>query len=114
MIDKTELELKQLAIDLVEGKVFTSNHLCAEGREDMISSIFMPLALGALSGMPEEELKQLGMVYEYLDKAGPIAVNGFPTFMSCGLLTLNDARKMMDFSKEYLAKKSEFLTPVNP
>ena len=83
---KTEQELRQLAVDIKSGAVFTTNHMPTSD-EHMIGSIFMPLML-----MNEEQHKDFidkkpGMVYEYLEKAMPRSVNGYPTFMSFEFLT---------------------------
>jgi hypothetical protein len=50
----------------------------------------MPVILGAMSSFSEEGSKSIGMVYEYFDKAGPRAINGYPMFMSCAFLNQKD------------------------
>jgi hypothetical protein len=37
--------------------------------------------------------------YEYYDKAGPMAVNGYPTFFSCGFLTADERTKVIEYHK---------------
>lgn len=80
-------ELNKLAKDIATNLVFTSNHI----RDNHLTgSIFMPLILGAMSNFSEEGIKSVGMVYEYFDKAGPRAINGYPMFMSCAFLNQKD------------------------
>jgi hypothetical protein len=74
----TEDELKTLARDMAMEKVFTSNHV-PDHDARMLGMIFMPLALGGLGGRNPEEI---GMIYEYLDRAGPRSINGYPCFFS--------------------------------
>ena len=84
--DMPENELKQLAIDMAQGNVFTSLHLPPVETEDdardhvhMVRSIFMPIGLG---GIGDIDIKTLGFFWERLDKAGPRSINGYPMFFS--------------------------------
>jgi hypothetical protein len=52
--------------------------------------VFMPIALGAFSEYSEEARKDIGMVYEYLDKAGPRSINGYPIFFSFRVVNVKD------------------------
>ena len=66
----------------------------------MLRSVFMPLAL-----MDEETAKKLAerdvsMIYERMDKAGGLAVNGYPTFMSMQFLTRDEVDRLSVFLKE--------------
>ena len=75
----TDDEIKQVAEDMYKGIVFTDRQL--ERRED-IQSVFVALAL-----MEQEQLDKFnknppGMIYEYMDRAGPWAINGMPIFFS--------------------------------
>lgn len=82
-----ENDLNQLAKDFVAGKVFT--HLQCRIPED-IPAVFTPIALGGLSGMSEEDIHDIGLIYERLDKRGPLSVNGMPSFFSFSLLNKSD------------------------
>ena len=42
---------------------------------------------GSLSN---EDLDKIGLIYEYLDQAGPMAINSFPMFMSMRILHADD------------------------
>jgi hypothetical protein len=60
-----------------------------------------------LANFPQEEenyknyLENIGLVYEYLDKAGPIGVNGNPIFFSANILNKEDSDKMFTFYEQY-------------
>jgi hypothetical protein len=96
---RSDEELKQIAIDILAGRIFTSNHI----GEDMLMHTFMVMAL-----MSEEEKVQFMekkpvMVFEYLSKAGPRSVNGYPVFLSLEYLVedeLNIVNKYYDALKK--------------
>ena len=49
----------------------------------------------------EVKLESIGMVYEYLDKAGPTGINGKPCFFSLRLLNKDDTKKVFDYYEKY-------------
>ena len=82
---KTDQELRKIAMDFVEGKIFTDRQISSE---DMIPTVFMPLGL-----MDEEQMADLisakpRLIYEYLDSIGPMGmgINGHPIFFSARFL----------------------------
>jgi len=89
----TEEEIKKLADDIYSGLVFTDRHI---KNLDDISRVFMPLAL--LSGAQIEEFKvdMPGMIYEYIDKAGPLSIDGMPMFLSFRCLNQEDEKKVYE------------------
>ena len=92
-----EEELKKLAVDIVNGKVFTSLHL--EGDDmNLLGHIFTPCLFGALE---EIDTSNLGLIYEYLDKAGPRSINGYPTFFSMKILSMADNEKLFEYMNKY-------------
>ena len=86
-------DLKKLAKDLVDGKVFLSS----DPKE--IQMCFMVLLFADSKDIPPD----LAAVYEYYSEAGPMACNGKPMFMSARLLVKNDMdqlRLLVDQYKE--------------
>lgn len=102
---KTEEELKQIAMDLVDGKIFSILQLKNPSDVDMV---FMPIALGAFSELTKEQIEDIGLIYEYLDKAGPRAVNGNPCFMSFQYLSREPSMKVLELAKKYKELKANF------
>jgi len=49
----------------------------------------------------DEYVKSIGMIYEYMDKASPMGINGQPCFMSCQFLSKEDANRMWVFYGKY-------------
>ena len=83
----TDDELREFVCAFVDGRIFTAHQVQNEG---MIPQVFMPLALGALAQYQPETLTEIGTVYEYLNKAGPMSINGMPTFFSCRFVHVKD------------------------
>jgi hypothetical protein len=104
--DMPDEELRKLAVDYVENKIFTSTQI---REEDLLPTIFMPVLFGLFSGWTKEELKEVGFLYEYLTEAGPRAVNGYPIFFSCRVINRNDAERFREYATVLLAQREAFL-----
>lgn len=94
-MERTEKELYQIANDLYAGQIFTNLHIHESERARMTGLVFMNLLF--LNEEQREELKKEDavLVYEYIQKAGPRSVNGYPTFTSCWYLSRTDYTRMM-------------------
>ncbi len=92
-IPMTDQEAKQLAEDMYKGLVFTDRHV---QRKEDIPGVFMPLALMDSKFVEELQKNPPGMIYEYMDKAGPMAMNGMPMFLSCRMISIDDAKKVFE------------------
>ena len=101
MNKKSYEELKQIAKDMVAGKIFTDRQI---PKTTPLHLVFMPFVF-----MEEKqrtkltdqiEKKEIYMIYEYLEKAGPRAINGMPTFMSCNMLSKTETDIMLDYFKK--------------
>lgn len=89
-------EIREFVRDLEGGHVFTSDHV---KREEDIPRVFMPLLMGAAAQF-EDVIDDVGVLYEYTDKAGPRAVNGMPMFMSFSLMHKDDWKIVLDTYNE--------------
>lgn len=103
--NQADEDLKKLAVDLYEGRIYTDRHLPANQTAGMV---FMPLILGAFADWSDEEKKQVGMIYEYIDKALPRGVNGQPIFGSFRMLNRHDVEIVQEHLTKYSAMKKEF------
>ncbi len=92
---QSEEFLTQLAKDIVNNLVFTSDHMPHEKLETL-GIVFMPLLLGALQHYSEEAVKDIGMIYEYYKQACPTSINGYPTFISFRILNVKDRKLVLD------------------
>jgi hypothetical protein len=92
---KKEKDLRDLAEDIYKGSVFTNRHI---GEMEMLTTIFMPL--GFMKKKDLSNLKGAGMIFEYLEKALPRSINGYPMFMSFNCLNRKDTVKVWNYYKE--------------
>jgi len=106
--NKTEEQLKQLALDAVDNKIFTDRHF-PQGQQNMVPMVFMPIGLGLFKDWTKDEISRVGMIYEDLSKAGPRSVNGLPTFMSLQMINVTDFDKFAKYADEYMQLKDMFL-----
>jgi hypothetical protein len=83
----TDDEIKELARDIVEDKVFTSG-MCPQ---EMLGMVFMPYGLGGMNNM---DLANVGAIVEHYAKAGERGINGYPMFMSCRVIHKDDWTKV--------------------
>ena len=86
--DLTESEMKTLAEDIRNDRVFTSGHIPLE-HADMTNQVFMDfLWVGVKREAAIEQEGGVGMVYQYLDQAMPSqTVAGLPRFQESFWLT---------------------------
>lgn len=93
---RTPEEIESLAKSLYKNEIFTDQHV----RNQDLGCVFMVLSLGAFKNFTEEEVSDIGLIYEYLHQAGPMSVNGYPTFFSLNLLSRNDAKLVFERYEE--------------
>lgn len=91
-------ECSRLVSSMYAGSVF-GTWMLPKSDFPLIKHIFLPLALGV------EPPDDIDSIYEYLDQAGPRAINGYPTFFSMRILTHEDRPKVL----EKIAKLEEAL-----
>ena len=96
---KTDQELKQLAMGILAGTVFTDRHVPKQDQK-LVSSIFMPLIFMDEKSHKDFTEQQPGLLYEDLNKAGPRGVNGYPIFSSMRFLTQEETERLDGFYKE--------------
>lgn len=102
---KTKEELKQLALDICEGRVFGSWQIDREGDLPMV---FMSLMFMSEDQMRDALTREVVDVYEYLDKAGPRSMNGMPCFFSHQELTKQERELLKPLVEKMLKMREEF------
>lgn len=95
---RTNDELRTIALDFYKGLIFSDKHLSSK-EIDMLPKIFMPLIF--LSEKQREEMKNVGLIYEYNSKAGPMGINGYPIFSSMNCLTKEETKKMIQYYEKF-------------
>jgi len=97
MKNKDKKELKQIAVDILAGRIFTDRDI---PESHSIESHFMVLAF-----MKTEQIEKLlkdppGLIYEYISKAMSRAVNGLPVFSSMQMLSQHDTEIVFDYCQK--------------
>lgn len=101
-------KLKQLAMDVIDGKVFGS-WMLRNGDERLLPNIFMTIMF--MPAWWEFELRRDKIVhfYEFESEASPRGINGYPCFFSMRLLDQDDSRKLESFMKKISVMRQEFM-----
>lgn len=94
-VPKTDAEIRQLAEDLYRDLIFTDRHING-GNTDMIKSIFMPLFFLEEKDIESLKKAKIGLFFEYYKAAGPMSVNGYPTFFSVQMLSESDTKRLFE------------------
>lgn len=97
LLDLSEEKLRELAQDYVDRKIFTDRNASSDVK---LRRVFMPIAFGAFDNVPEEDMKNLGLIYEYISAAAPRSINGLPIFTSMRFLNRSDTDKLATYAKE--------------
>lgn len=102
---KSDDFLRQLAMDWLDGRVFTSYRLS----NDEIMQVFPILLLMNKDQRTTMIAEDVCMIYEYLTEAGPYTVNGNPAFLSANVLTRNETFRLGQWVGKYSKLKKGFL-----
>lgn len=97
----TEERLKELALDIVKDKIFLSDYLTPSEASSLLNVIFMPLLFFDQKQIDEMKEDNIATFYGYYSDAGPRAINGFPQFMSFGMLTEEQRVKVFNYCDKY-------------
>lgn len=100
--NREDAGIKQLALDYVENKIFTS----ANTDPNVVGMVFMPILFGATKGLDPEDI---GLIFSYMKDAGPRSINGYPMFMSCGFLNQHDNKLFWEYVDVLNAQRKSFL-----
>ena len=101
----SDAKLKQIAQDLYSGKIFCNRQI---RRQEDIGMVFMPLLLMSDQDFWVMQKNPPGLVYEYMHKAGPRSINGYPVFMSCYILSQENTKRMIVFYEKLCLLMDDF------
>lgn len=103
----SDAQLRKLAMDVNAGHVFGS-WMLGPHDQHIYSMVFMTLAFMKPEMIEDMKRKEVVQIYEYLNKAGPRSVNGFPMFTSHHELTKADVEKLTELIAELKKRLGEF------
>ena len=99
---RTDEELKKIAMDIVDDKIFTSDMV---RNPSEIGMVFMPVLLGGLKDMDEDKKKDVRVLFEYYSEAMPRGINGYPTFPSVQILFKEEVPIIQKYVDKYVQLK---------
>jgi hypothetical protein len=90
---KTDAEIKDLAMQLFRGEIFTSWMIAAHDI-NLLPNIFMPLVF--IDEITRKEFIRDGIVHFYglYSEAVNMNINGYPIFYSMGMLNTEDGERV--------------------
>lgn len=92
---RSEQELKNIAFDLVKGKIFSDWQI---EKEEDIPLIFQAIYMMTDSQLEELKNKDIGMLFEYKTAAYDIDnETGIPIFISFNILTKDESLKVLEW-----------------
>ena len=106
---RTDEELRKVALDYVNGKIFTSFDIRPGERDSITTSVFMPLVFMSDEDINSMRDEKIVLLYEYFNKAGTRSANGYPTFLSCHMMNEEDHKKWADYVGEVWEFQKQFV-----
>ena len=96
--ERTDAELKRIAVDIEGGSIFTSFQLPPD-EPKTVQYVFTPMMFVSRKQAQQMQEDDVVCLYEYLDNRLPRNVNGYPTFSSCYMLSREQWAKIQDHRK---------------
>ena len=103
-----DFELRRLAMDILDGRVYTDSHI-PENETHALGRVFMPLMFMDADAKAKFLEEKPGMIYECLTEAGPRSCNGMPCFFSMKYTGIEDAKKVWAYYREFKEAKEKAL-----
>lgn len=106
---KTDAELRQLAMDIANGKVFTSNHIPPDDFR-RLPTVFLPLAMLDDTARQAFVAEPPGLIYQYwgVDMA-TYGADAYPTFFSFCCLNQEEYDRFRPLVREAFALVEGFI-----
>ena len=123
---RAKSELKKIALDLYKGHIFSDRNV-PKGDSHLLPNIFMPLFFISKEQLVEGSeannkmdfitdgdsvnraiADKFSFIYEYMDQASPMAINGYPMFTSFHHLNSEETKLMFEYYAEIKSKMKEF------
>lgn len=103
---RDKAELKKLALDIYKKQIFGTWQI---KDPDMVGSVFMVVAFMDSKMAKQLETENIVHFCEYLNKAGPMSVNGMPTFFSMQTISKSEWDIIVPIIEELQKTESELI-----
>jgi hypothetical protein len=94
--DLTDDEIKELAMRMFRGEVFTSDMIDPNEFHQVVHMIFMPMIFMGHEHIEQCKAQEVTMFWANMADAGPRSINGYPIFMSCSFVKKQDHQRVID------------------
>lgn len=105
---RTPEQLRQIALDMADLKIFTSMHI-REGDMSLMKSIFLPLVFMDKEQIERLQAEKVHVIFEYNSERMERCINGYPIFMSFQKMTKEEWDTVLPMVKKLEKDKEEFL-----
>lgn len=106
MSERTNSDIRKLAMGAMTGTVFTSNHISPQSA-DLLPRVFMPLSLMTEKARKELDEKEPALFFEHINNALPWALNGYPIFGTFQWLSQSEFETFSEYIEELTAFQNE-------
>jgi hypothetical protein len=89
----TDAQIKDVAMGMFKCQIFTSDMV--DNPKD-IGLVFMVMTLADADYVKFLKDNDVTLFYEHYHAAGPMCINGMPTFFSCSVATRADHKRILD------------------
>lgn len=100
---RSEQGLKQLALDVHHGLVFGSWMMPESDQKNLLSIVFMPLAMGAK--FPADTFH----LYGYVRNSFPRSINGYPILHACYSLNKEESNRLRELCEALYNQEQSFV-----
>lgn len=104
---RTDEELRKIALDLKNLKLFTSLFI-EKNESHLLPSIFMPI-LFMKNDVRQKLIDEKASLFEYYSKSTGMAINGHPTFTSFFWLPDSEVKIVLNYYKDLSNDEEKFL-----
>jgi len=107
--DRPVEELKKIAVGIADGNIFCSMQIRPSEQKSMLNSVFMVLTFMEKKDLDKLVSEKVTVLFEDINKAGPMSINGYPCFFSCQTLTDTEWKTIVPMIEQYDKIKKQFV-----
>lgn len=109
MKSRSKKELMEIAKAIFHNECFTNLHI-RDNDKSLLFHVFMPLGLLGSMSISELTADPPGLIFEYYRNAiERMSINGYPIFPSCHLVSIADAKNILDILERLQANENQLL-----
>ena len=87
---RSDEKIREIARGIIDGSIFCSDQCPGK----LLGAVFMLLMFLEAEHLVEHKLRDISLLYETIDQAGPRSINGYPSFFSCKMLNGDEHKRL--------------------